>query len=384
MEALRTIQISVINRPMDIVVEAVQGDTGRVIKFILTDNIDLEGAVARFYAKKPSGLEIHNPAEINGREIVIELTAQTLAEAGVTKCQITIVKAEVIITSFEFFLSVKVNLSEAGNIRSSNEFITIEEALRNSRWITSTAIHYQTGTSGTIPPTGQWLETIPLPNQGAFLWTRLTLEHTDGTRTQAFNVSRNARDGERGEIGPRGPVGPIGPPGDGITISNDLTTDTAGSVLDARQGRVLNERISEVNTSLSTSIATVKSDLSDLSNSLSGEIVRQSLPTVSAASGTVHLGATIAIQESGLYAVTFSCDVWAGSPSGVIIIGLLVNGSVFPGMCVLPLAGISATNIFGMRILELAEGTTLQHRTVQTSGTARDLTGRTLDVVRIR
>ena len=297
MEALRTIQISVINRPMDIVVEAVQGDTGRVIKFILTDNIDLEGAVARFYAKKPSGLEIHNPAEINGREIVIELTAQTLAEAGVTKCQITIVKAEVIITSFEFFLSVKVNLSEAGNIRSSNEFITIEEALRNSRWITSTAIHYQTGTSGTIPPTGQWLETIPLPNQGAFLWTRLTLEHTDGTRTQAFNVSRNARDGERGEIGPRGPVGPIGPPGDGITISNDLTTDTAGSVLDARQGRVLNERISEVNTSLSTSIATVKSDLSNLSDeAIVGEdIIRRTVNISGVVAGngsvTVNIGA---------------------------------------------------------------------------------------------
>ena len=232
MEALQRIRLSVASKPMDIVVKAVQADTGRTIRFTITDNIDFEGAKARFYAVKPSKLEVFNDVVIEGRDVVIELTPQTLAEIGVVNCQVSLTRGDDIITSFEFYLSVEKNLSENGNIVSSNEFTALQNALRNSRWIESSEVRYQSGTSGTVVPQGTWLINPPNVAQGNFLWARLTLIHFDGTTTVMYGVSRNGIDGA-------------------ITnLANNLTTTAAGIALDARQGRILNENINEVNTSL--------------------------------------------------------------------------------------------------------------------------------------
>ena len=236
MRAIRTIRLSIADKPMNIVVKAVQADSGRSIVFIITDNIDLSGAVARFYAVKPSKLEILTDAAIEGREVIVELTPQTLAEIGVTKCQLSLTQGDSFISSFEFYLSVEKNLSEAGDIVSSNEFTALQNALRTSGWIDSTTVEYQEGNSGTEAPEGEWLPAPPVVRQGTFLWTRITLEHKDGSETVAYSIAWNAVDAR-------------------ITnIANNLVTTDGGYALDARQGRILAEEIATVNVNLSNRI----------------------------------------------------------------------------------------------------------------------------------
>ena len=52
--------------------------------------------------------------------------------------------------------------------------------------------------------------------------------------------------GDQGDIGPRGVQGPAGP----VNIANNLSTASEGYALDARQGKVLNEKIGETNRNL--------------------------------------------------------------------------------------------------------------------------------------
>lgn len=64
--------------------------------------------------------------------------------------------------------------------------------------ITETSVTYQVGTSGTTAPTGSWLPTIPTVPQGRYLWTKTEVTYSDGTKTEAYSVSRAASDGSDG------------------------------------------------------------------------------------------------------------------------------------------------------------------------------------------
>lgn len=61
--------------------------------------------------------------------------------------------------------------------------------------IVSTAVEYQTSTSGTVVPSGTWATTVPTVNQGEFLWTRTTLEFNSGNPIVSYSVSRQGVDG---------------------------------------------------------------------------------------------------------------------------------------------------------------------------------------------
>lgn len=87
-------------------IPAVQGDTGRNIVFSLADYTIPTGATATYYVQKPSGEAVYNNATITGNTILVELTAQALAEAGYNKGQVRIEYDEEVITSFEFILDV--------------------------------------------------------------------------------------------------------------------------------------------------------------------------------------------------------------------------------------------------------------------------------------
>lgn len=72
----------------------------------------------------------------------------------------------------------------------------------DGKGIASTEIRYQIGDSGTIAPTGTWLETPPAPVKGKYLWTRTIIIYTDGTFNQFYSVSYYALDGTQGMQGP--------------------------------------------------------------------------------------------------------------------------------------------------------------------------------------
>lgn len=53
----------------------------------------------------------------------------------------------------------------------------------------SPKLTYQASTSAVVPPTGQWLENIPLVNEGYTLWTKITYTYSDKTTSDVYSPS---------------------------------------------------------------------------------------------------------------------------------------------------------------------------------------------------
>lgn len=100
-------KLSYLSQTVPVIVNAVQGDTGRNILFTVTDYAIPEDATATYYIQKPSGAAIYNSATISGNTILCELTAQALAEAGENPGQVRILLSGEVVTSFDFILMVK-------------------------------------------------------------------------------------------------------------------------------------------------------------------------------------------------------------------------------------------------------------------------------------
>lgn len=64
--------------------------------------------------------------------------------------------------------------------------------------ITSKSVTYQTSTSGTTAPTGTWSTTVPTVNNGQYLWTKTTVQYSDGNKTEAYGVSYKGTNGING------------------------------------------------------------------------------------------------------------------------------------------------------------------------------------------
>ena len=64
--------------------------------------------------------------------------------------------------------------------------------------ITGQEVRYQASSSGTTPPSGTWAEDVPAASAGQYLWTRTTVNYSDGTSTVAYSVSRNGTNGSNG------------------------------------------------------------------------------------------------------------------------------------------------------------------------------------------
>lgn len=64
--------------------------------------------------------------------------------------------------------------------------------------ITSTSITYQTSSSGTTVPGGNWLSSIPAVASGQYLWTKTEITYTDGTNSISYSVAKAGTDGKDG------------------------------------------------------------------------------------------------------------------------------------------------------------------------------------------
>lgn len=61
--------------------------------------------------------------------------------------------------------------------------------------LTSQSVQYQASTSGTVIPSGTWLDAVPTVAQGQYLWTRSTLKFNTGDTQYSYSVSRFGIDG---------------------------------------------------------------------------------------------------------------------------------------------------------------------------------------------
>ncbi|WZP34459.1 virion structural protein [Enterococcus phage vB_Efm8_KEN21] len=70
----------------------------------------------------------------------------------------------------------------------------------NGVGISTTIIEYNKSTNSTTPPSTGWTSTIPSISGGQYLWTRVTLNYTDGKKTESYTVARQGEDGADGQL----------------------------------------------------------------------------------------------------------------------------------------------------------------------------------------
>lgn len=131
MKAEKIIRLRIQNSTFCRRIRVVQGDTGRIFRFILED-ITMDGSEqARVYAKKPDGTEVYNDCEVvSPNEVLMESdSGQIFAAIGVVQAEIQISKLGKTITTYTFEFDVEISLTRAGAIQSSSEYGALEAAI---------------------------------------------------------------------------------------------------------------------------------------------------------------------------------------------------------------------------------------------------------------
>lgn len=131
MKAEKIIRLRIQNSAFCRRIRVVQGDTGRIFRFILED-VTMDGSEqARVYAKKPDGTEVYNDCEVvSPNEVLMESdSGQIFAAIGVVQAEIQISKSGKTITTYTFEFDVEKSLTRAGAIQSSSEYGALETAI---------------------------------------------------------------------------------------------------------------------------------------------------------------------------------------------------------------------------------------------------------------
>lgn len=131
MKAEKIIRLRIQNSTFCRRIRVVQGDTGRIFRFILED-VTMDGSEqARVYAKKPDGTEVYNDCEVvSPNEVLMESdSGQIFAAIGVVQAEIQISKSGKTITTYTFEFDVEKSLTRAGAIQSSSEYGALETAI---------------------------------------------------------------------------------------------------------------------------------------------------------------------------------------------------------------------------------------------------------------
>lgn len=92
--------------------------------------------------------------------------------------------------------------------------------------VKSTAVSYQSSTSGTTAPTGTWTATVPTVAKGSYLWTKTVWTYTDNTSETGYSVAYVAKDGNNGIDGIAGKDG-VGITSTTITYAGSTSGITA-------------------------------------------------------------------------------------------------------------------------------------------------------------
>lgn len=194
---------------------AKQGDAGsRWLEVTVTCNsvpVDLTGCRAVFYARKPSWKGVYSNASIADAEngvISVELTSQTLAEAGRLQCEITIYGPDHSVLSTlctdEILVSPTVRDDEA--IESANEFTALTEAMTEVNAVISDAEEQAAAAAaaaGDASAQAIAASSAAAAANGIYEVVKSELE--------AGNLK--GEKGDKGDTGIAGPVGPRGFPG---------------------------------------------------------------------------------------------------------------------------------------------------------------------------
>lgn len=128
----KTITLNLQSKSLLRKVYAVQADSGRTLRCVISDCTLPAGLTARIYAKKPDDTEVYNAGTIDGNAVVVPLTTQMLAAVGSVHCQIELSKDTEKVTTFYFEIVVEKSLVSDSAIESSNEYTALEKLVTSS------------------------------------------------------------------------------------------------------------------------------------------------------------------------------------------------------------------------------------------------------------
>ncbi|KAK9680664.1 hypothetical protein QE152_g38934 [Popillia japonica] len=220
MKALKTVPIQVTSKTLPVVIPVVQSDSGRSIEFVISDmTIPTEATAVLYVLKKDLNKGLINCA-INNNTVTVNLTTDTLAVAGIVRCQIKVISGDDVVTTFEFALDVQGSIFDDSAAESGNEFSALIEALQKVNNLVSgvkgdAESNYRTGQINLTPA-----------NLGA-----APISHASAATTYGIGTTANY--------------------GHCMTINNlTATAHENGKALGAYQGAVLKESIDALQASL--------------------------------------------------------------------------------------------------------------------------------------
>ena len=276
-------------------------DSGRNIICNITDMQIPSGSSAQFGATKPSGLGIYNNATISGNAVTVNLSDQTLAELGCLRAQIKITNNSVSVKTFHFLIIVHENYM-GDHLESENESTFLDSLLEQMQQQLNAAI--QQGESDIDTMITQAQSDINAAVSAAGTATSAANQATDQANNAASAANQAAEAANQAAETVGGMVDDIGntpitftqaaertnlATGDTVktafgkimkwfadlgaaafqAVANNLTTTVAGSVLDARQGKILSDNIASAQNALQTQIG----DLEDLDTTAKNSVV---------------------------------------------------------------------------------------------------------------
>jgi len=330
MKALRTVVIQVASKGLMEKIPVVQADSGRSIDFVITDMTIPTGAAARLYALKPDKTEVYNNCVINNKVISVDLTTQILAVVGKVSCQVQIVSGNDIVTTFEFSLVVDRNIISNSAIESKDEFMALMEAINEVEELKTNGLKGDTGPQGLKGDTGpqgpkgdtgsiENIETVPITfsqatvraniNTGEIFSVILGKIKKYFTDLKAVAFTGNYSDLSNTPI-----IGNAA----SQAVADNLTTTVSGSVLDARQGKVLNDKITVVDTTVS-----------EINDNLI-KSVTVSLGSYTIAAGSYHSGFDVPYTPPAGYTVIgFTPQLPSRYTAAIRYTGGTFNGTLF-------------------------------------------------------
>ena len=126
-------EIKLENNDIPVRIPVVQDTNAIPIQFQITDYKIPTGAEARIYILKPSGAEIYNSCTISDNSVLVQPTTQMYAEKGTLFGQIQIIKGTTIAASFVLEFVVAENIISDSAIESKDEFGVLDALIVQAR-----------------------------------------------------------------------------------------------------------------------------------------------------------------------------------------------------------------------------------------------------------
>ncbi|WP_317344570.1 hypothetical protein [Faecalimonas umbilicata] len=130
MESTTILEVDIRKKGIIQTVQAMQGDTGRMVRCYLT-GITSKIEKVRVYSKKPSGKETYTEGMVlNDYCVEFEMTEQMLAESGNAIGELHLIGGNRVITSFPLKIVVSENPITVSEITSTDDYQALVDVLQ--------------------------------------------------------------------------------------------------------------------------------------------------------------------------------------------------------------------------------------------------------------